>query len=167
MSVFGWLKKDATAREDGALLRTIRSALPSADDDSVRVVAACAGLLASVAYADRDFSEHEAARIYDLLQTIQGIGAPGASAIVAALREEARHHSTVEAPRFSRTLKELGDRDLRCHLLELLLEVAAADHAISHNEVAVLRQLTTSLGLEQSDYNAAQEKHKAKLSTLR
>jgi uncharacterized tellurite resistance protein B-like protein len=48
-----------------------------------------------------------------------------------------------------------------------LLEVAAADHEITHNEVTVLRQLTTALGLEQADYNTAQEKHRAKLSALR
>jgi hypothetical protein len=47
------------------------------------------------------------------------------------------------------------------------LEVAAADDDISDEEVKVLRQLTTSLGLEQSDYNELQLQHRDKLAALK
>lgn len=168
--VLGWFRKgspDLATEEDRTLLQTIGQAMPDADEESVRIVAACAGLLASVAYADRNFSQHEAERIEQLLQTIQGIGNSGTQAIVVALQKDALHYSTVQTPRFTRTLKELADRDLRLHVLQLLVDVAAADEEIRHDEVTMLRQLTAALGLEQADYNAAQEQHKAKLSSLR
>jgi uncharacterized tellurite resistance protein B-like protein len=170
MKVFGWFKADqetAHLDEEQALRTTVRGVLPQADTETVQIVAASAGLLACVAFADRDYSAAEETRIHDLLTTIEGIDDEGASTILRTLRSHARSFSTVQAPRFCRTLREHGDRDLKVHVLELLVEVAAADHEISHNEVTVLRQLTTSLGLEQADYNAAQEKHREKLSALR
>jgi len=51
--------------------------------------------------------------------------------------------------------------------LAVLPDVSAADGELAHAEVVMLRQLTTALGLEQSDYNALQSKHKDKLSLLR
>jgi uncharacterized tellurite resistance protein B-like protein len=168
--VFGWFKADETTNkvnEEQALTSVVHGLLPQADAETIQIVSATAGLLACVAFADRDYSTAEETRIHDLLTSIEGIDADGATAILNTLRAHARSFSTVQAPRFCRTLREHGDRDLKAHVLELLVEVAAADHEITHNEVTVLRQLTTALGLEQADYNAAQEKHRAKLSALR
>jgi len=168
--VLSWFKPnkpESSAAEDQALLRAVHEVMPQADQDTLHVVAASAGLLACVAFADRDYSATEETRIRELLTTIEGLDVDGASAILLVLRAHARAYSTVQATRFCRTLRQLGDRDLRVHVLELLVEVAAADHEISHNEVTVLRQLTTALGLEQRDYNAAQEKHRAKIAALR
>lgn len=168
--MLSWFKADNTTDkldEEQALHATVGGVLVQADQDTVRIVTATAGLLACVAFADRDYSEAEETRILELLTTIAGVDSPGATRILGTLRAHARSFSTVQAPRFCRTLRELGDRDLKVHVLDLLVEVAAADHQITHNEVTVLRQLTTALGLEQSDYNAAQEKHRSKLSALR
>lgn len=145
----------------------IESALPNVDRDTRRIVTAIAGLLGSVSYADRELAASEAKAIRELLQTVHGIGANEAAAIFSALETHVLTLSTVEAPRHARTLVELGDRDLRLHVLDLLIQVAVADGTISQNEVVVLRQLTTALGLEQSDYNQRQSVHKASLASLR
>lgn len=170
MTVFGWFKADQTTEqrnEEEALLSAVRSVLAQADADTVQIVAASAGLLACVAFADRDYSVAEEKRIHELMTTIDGINDEGATTVLSTLRAHARAYSAVQSPRFCRTLRQLGDRELRAHVLELLVEVAAADHEITHNEVTVLRQLTTALGLEQADYNAAQEKHRSKIAALR
>jgi uncharacterized tellurite resistance protein B-like protein len=168
--VLSWFKADNTTDkldEEQALLATVRAALPQADQDTIRIVSASAGLLACVAFADRDYSEAEEARMHELLTTIDGIDGQAATHILATLRAHARAFSTVQSPRFCRTLRELGDRELRVHVLDLLVEVAAADEKVTHSEVTVLRQLTTALGLEQGDYNTAQEKHRSKITALR
>jgi uncharacterized tellurite resistance protein B-like protein len=168
--MFDWFKKGNShdeSTEDKLLLDTVQRALPQADGETQQIVAATAGLLSSVAYADRNFSDVEERRVVELLQTIEGMAADSAALIERTLRQSALKFSTVHATRFSRTLRELADRDLRCQVLALLVEVAAADQQITHDEIAVLRQLTTALGLEQADYNAAQEKHKDKLASLR
>lgn len=152
---------------DQRLLEVVRRALPRADADTVSVVAACAGLLAGVAYADRDFSDDEVQRIDRLLTTVEGIGPEGSQAIVQALRAHVVELSSVHTARFARTLKELGDRDLRLHLLAMLLELAGADEQINHAEVNALRQVTRALGLTQDDYNRLQSEHRHKLALLR
>ena len=156
---------DASA--DALLESVVRRAMPEADGDTVAIVAACAGLLAGVAYADRDFSAAEAKEIERQLGAIEGIGPGGVQAIASALELHRVELASVHTVRFARTLKELGTRDLREHVLGMLVALAATDDTITQAEVNALRQLTNALGLEQADYNRLQAEHKQKLGTLR
>ena len=164
-------KTDAAA--DARLRTVVEDAFRQAaggkrpDADAVSIVAACAGLLACVAYADRELSPSELEKAERLLEDVSGITEGGRRAIVAALQAHVVELSSVHAVRFARTLKELGDRDLRLHVLVLLLELAAADDAISPSEVNTLRQVTRALGLAQEDYNLLQIRHREKLAALR
>ena len=56
---------------------------------------------------------------------------------------------------------------LRVELLQTLLELAAADGAITHHETNLLRLVTRALGLSQLDYNHAQAKHRDRIAALR
>lgn len=152
---------------DERLREVVSRALPQADAETVAIVAASSGLLAGVAYADRDFSEPEAREIERLIGGIEGLGAAGAQAIVRALHAHRVELANVHTTRFTRTLRELGTRELRLHVLGMLVSLAATDDTISHNEQTTLRQVTRALGLEQDDYNRLQAEHRAKLGTLR
>lgn len=170
MAMFGrWLKPADTEPIAGAekLIEVVRAELPAADAETVRVVTAMAGLLAAVAYADRDYSDAEEARLRSELRRIDGMTEDGVRAIGAALRQHVIEIATVQLPRYARVLVELADRELRKEVLESLVELSAADGEISHAETNVLRQLTKSLGLSQADYNEAQEHHRERLSVLR
>ncbi len=169
--MFGrWLKSAAEVPVEpgeAELLRVVREQLRDADDESVRVVAAIAGLLALVAYADRDWSDDEERSVRAELARVHGMTRAGVDAICDVLQRHVLELATVQAPRLTRELRELADDELRRDVLEVLVDVAAADGVITHAEVNVLRQLTTSLGLDQADYNAIQAKHRDKLSVLR
>jgi len=166
--VFGrWRKNEPAEAAAKGLASLVRSHLPEADGESVRVVTAIASLLAAVAYADRDFSPAEERRVRMELARIHGMTAGGVDAILEVLRREIVHLTTVELPRSTRTLLELGDDELRLEVLGVLVEVAAADGEITHSETTLLRQITTSLGLTQDDYNRAQAAHRDKLSVLK
>jgi uncharacterized tellurite resistance protein B-like protein len=141
--------------------------LEDADPDTVRIVAAIAGLLAHVAYADHDYSAAEEHHIRAELARVRGLTIGGVDAICLALREHIAEIAAVEAPHHARALRELTDRDLRVQVLELLVDVAAADDDICLAETNLLRQMATSLGLTQDDYNAAQARHRDKLRVLR
>ena len=160
-----------TAREtpehSSELSDAISSALPNADADTQKIVVAVTGLFGCISYADRDFSDTEKTVVAELLQTIHGVGPAEAASILQALTSNIVHVATVEAVRYGRTLKQLGDRDLRLHVLGMLLEVAAVDHEIRQNEVVVLRQITTALGLDQADYNDLQSQYRDKLASLK
>ena len=126
-----------------------------------------AGLLGVIAYADRNYSEREESRVRAELSRVHGMTAKGIDAICAALRLHVVQVSTVEAPRYSRALLELADRELRVEVLEALVELAAADGDITTAETNLLRQVTTALGLSQDDYNAAQSKHRERIAALK
>jgi uncharacterized tellurite resistance protein B-like protein len=149
------------------LLQSVRLAMPKADDDAVQIVAAVAGLLGAVAYADGTLHPAEERLIRDALARIDGITAPGPDAILQVLRSRLAQVATTELPRFTRLLRELATREVRIEVLDVLIDLAAADDTISHDEVTKLRTITQALGLTQNDYNALQAKHRSKLASLR
>ena len=169
--MFGrWLKGAGETRApEGAerLKEVVAEHLPGADAESVLVVTAIAGLLGTVAYADRNYSADEEQRVRQELERVHGMTRVGIDAICSALRAHIVEVSTVQAPRYSRLLVELADRELRVEVLGVMVELAAADGEISVAEVNLLRQVTTALGLTQGDYNTAQEKHRERLTVLR
>jgi uncharacterized tellurite resistance protein B-like protein len=121
----------------------------------------------AVAYADRSYSEGEEKHVRSELARVHGMPAEAVDAVCAALRRHIVQISTVEVPRYCRVLRELGDRELRVEVLEVLVDLAAVDGTITTAETNLLRQVTTALGLSQSDYNDAQAKHRSRLSALK
>ena len=162
-------KRPKTGPEKPAetLEAAVRQELEGADAETVAIVTAIAGLLGSIAYADREITEDEERLVLAELSRIQGLDARGAQAILRTLTQHIVSVSTLERPRFTRTLLELGDRDLRYQVLGLLVDLAAADGTISLDEVTMLRSITTALGLTQQDYNELQAQHRERLSSLR
>jgi uncharacterized tellurite resistance protein B-like protein len=169
--MFGrWMKRaNELTQPEGAeqLDIVIRRELPAADAATTSVVASIAGLLGTVAYADRKYSLEEEQRIRLELARVEGMNEGAINAICTILREHIIEVSTVQAPRYCRALLDLADHELRIQVLEVMLEIAGADGKITHVETNVLRQVTTALGLTQDDYNVLQEKHRAKLAVLR
>jgi len=169
--MFGrWLKPSTPVTAPAGaqeLEKLVREALGGRDEESVMVVVALAGLLGAAAYADRDYSESEEGHVRSQLLRVHGMTPDAVDAVCAALRRHIVHVSTVEVPRYCRVLRELGDRELRVEVLEVLVDVAAADGVITTQETNILRQITTALGLSQNDYNEAQAKHRDRLAALR
>ena len=164
-----WLsdKLASSSSEAGTLLqRVVRRELPEADEETHRIVAAIAGILGTVAYADRVYAPEEESRIRAELERVEALSPSGVAAICAVLREHIAEVSTVEAPVYARELLEVADRELRLQVLDALLDVAAADDEIVLAETNLLRLITTSLGLSQDDYNRSQERHRDKLKAL-
>jgi uncharacterized tellurite resistance protein B-like protein len=148
------------------IMALVRQHLPEADDETVTVVTCMAGLLGTVAYADRDYSDVEEATVRSELGRVHGMTQTGIDAIADALRRHIVEVSTVQTPRYCRALREVADRELRLELLGVLVDLAASDGVITHTETTLLRHVTNALGLTQDDYNAAQEPHRDKLGVL-
>ena len=164
-----WLtdKIALSAPPGGTLLeQTVREQMAGSDAEGVAIVAAIAGLLGTVAYADRAYAPVEEARIREQLGCVQGLTAAGIDAICAVLRENIVGIATVEAPVYARELLARADKDLRLEVLDALVDLAAADDEITVAETNVLRLTATALGLSQGDYNASQARHRDKLKVL-
>jgi uncharacterized tellurite resistance protein B-like protein len=149
-----------------ALGRAVREQLAGTDEESARIVAAIAGLLGTVAYADRNYAPVEEERIREQLGRVRGLTASGVDSICRVLREHIVDISTIEAPVYARELLDLADRELRLEVLDALVDLAAADDEITVSETNVLRLTATALGLTQSDYNASQSRYREKLKVL-
>jgi uncharacterized tellurite resistance protein B-like protein len=169
--MFGrWLKPSVpVSAPAGAeeLEQMVRKALGDRDDESVMVVVALAGLLGAAAYADRSYTDTEDTQVRNELLRVHGMTPAAVDAVCTALRRHIVQISTVEVPRYCRLLRELGDRELRVEVLQVLVDLAAADGVISTAETNLLRQMTTALGLTQGDYNDAQAKYRERLAALK
>jgi len=162
--------RPADDRPQNAVTRlqaAVRKHLPQADDDTVRIVASFAGLLAAVGYADQSFCQEEQRHVRKILGRIHGLDHLAVEALLDVLRAEAPEASAIHMHQLARDLRELTDRDTRLEMLDAFVDLAAADNDLSYAETRYLRQLTTSLGLDASDYNASQHRHRDKLSILR
>jgi uncharacterized tellurite resistance protein B-like protein len=168
--MFRWLLDQVTAAPPpGArgFAGIVRANMAGTDEETVRIVVAIAGLLGTVAYADRRYTAEEEARIRRELSGIEALTPAAVDAICDALRRHIVEIATIEAPVYARELLALAERDLRVHVLDALVDLAAADDEITVSETNVLRLTTTALGLTQDDYNACQQRHRDKLKVLK
>jgi len=130
---FGNLFKDSAhkspARVTSAeLLRAaVHAHLPEADDEAVAFVTALAGLLASIAYADREYSAAEQAHVRDALSRVPDLTEIGAQAVCDVLVEHIRDLASVNPQAFSRDLREDYDVELRPQALDCLCHLDATD----------------------------------------
>lgn len=145
----------------------VREHMPYDDDITRAMVAAVAGLLACVAYADRAFSEDEQKRVHTVLGRVAGLSPQGVTAIAALLARQGALIAVGNMHAYTRHLREHAELALRREVLDALLELAAADGTISLTESDLLRRTASALGLTQDDYLRAQERYRDRLSVLK
>jgi uncharacterized tellurite resistance protein B-like protein len=145
----------------------IRRELRDLDADTASIIVAVAGLLASVAYADRVYGEAERAYAREALSRLHGLTSDGVAAICDVLEQHGRAIAAQNPQAFTRELRERVDVELRREVLDMLVDLAAADDDLSLAETDLLRRTASALGLSTDDYLAAQERHRHKLSVLR
>ena len=141
--------------------------LPELDEDSARIIVSVAGLLAGVAYADRVYGEAEQAFVRTALSRMDGVTEEGSEAISRVLELHGQAIAVQNPQAFTRELRERVDVPLRLEVLELLLELAAADGELRLAETDLLRRTAAALGLTSADYLSLQERHRDRLSVLR
>jgi len=154
------------ATVDQKLLAVVRDHLPQADEAEVRVVAAVAGLFACVAYADKDYSADEADEIRRYLGHIHDLPPAAADAISDLLDRATPDLARNGVHIHTRAVKEGTERGARIEVLDVLMDIAAADGTIRLSETELLRQVAKLLGLTTDEYLAVQDRHRDKLEVL-
>lgn len=141
--------------------------LPDADEHTQALVTAVAGLLACVAYADREYREAEQAHVCEALSRVHGLTAAGVETICDVLRDHVIELASINPQKHTRALREHGDIELRREVLDALVDLAAADGELAMAETDLLRRTAAAMGLSQDDYVAAQARHRERLSVLK
>lgn len=148
------------------LLSLVKEHMPDADAGSHAVVAAVAGLVACVAYADREYHPNEKREVARLLGRIHDLPSAGVRAISGLLETRIAELARSEMHAHARAMKEGTEPEARLEVLDVLMDLAAADGVLSVDETELLRRIANSLGLSPDEYNAAQARHRDKLSVL-
>jgi len=168
--MFSWLfgkNPPADPEHARALYDAVREALGDDDDVHVRIVASTAALCACVAYADLEVEPREEKVIRATLGRIQGLDPAGVGAIGKVLRDDVVRIAGAEASTYARELLDLTDDTFRRELLDVLVDIAAADDEITVAETNMLRGIAKALGLSSAVYNDAQARHREKLAVLK
>jgi uncharacterized tellurite resistance protein B-like protein len=164
---FGKRSSVATAVVGDRLDAVIRAQLPDADDDALRLTTAIAGLLASVAYADRKYTAEEQAQVREALSRVPGLDAAAVETICATLQQHIVRIGVGNTQTYTRDLRDLAERDARLEVLDVLVDLAAADGELVLAETDLLRRTASALGLSPDDYLASQQRHRERLALLK
>lgn len=168
--LFKWLFGETSNRAPTAsdeLRRLCAHSMPGADEHSVAIVGAVAGLLATVAHADRNYTEAEREAVRDALLKVHGLEAGSLKAIEELLQEQVAQLAHEPLQSYTRVLYEGMERGGRLEIFEVLMDLAAADELLDMQETNLLRRIARALGLSDHEYLASQERHRQRLSVLR
>jgi uncharacterized tellurite resistance protein B-like protein len=141
--------------------------MPEASAESAAIVGAVAGLLAFVAYADREYKAEERRVVHGALARVEGLPEHASEAASELLASRIDDLAAEPLQTYTRVLYEFTTRAARLEVLEVLMEVATADQVLSMDETHGLRRIAKLLGLSERDYDAAQAHHRDRLSVLR
>jgi uncharacterized tellurite resistance protein B-like protein len=170
--LFRWLRGEAgspgaepTASDE--LQRLVRASMPPADATTAAIVGAIAGLLAFVAYTDRNYDETEQRAVRQALGRVDGLPERAIDAISALLVTRVGELAAEPLQTYTRVLYERTARAARLEVLDVLMDVATADDVLSMDETVGIRRAAKLLGLSEHDYDAAQSRHRERLSVLK
>jgi len=144
----------------------VKRHVPKTSADDAALIGAVAGLLATVAYADRKYDPAEKAVIADLLSRIGDFSHAAVDAVLELFDSHiaALAHESLQT--YTRVLYETMTREARLSMLDVLLDLAAADDEVSMSETNLLRRIARELGLSDDEYVSLQERYKQRLSVL-
>jgi uncharacterized tellurite resistance protein B-like protein len=152
----------AVPADVNALSAIVLHQLPGADELTLRLVTATVGLLAGVAYADRDYSAAEQEMVRDKLLGIDAFARKDAAAICKVLADHASVEVAGRDPDvWTRELNAVTDKWQRRQVLDVLVDVAAADGVLTNDEDTFLARVSGVMELGAGDYAESLGRHPA------
>lgn len=168
--LFRWLlgeRREQAPTATDELRAFVAKSMPSADPVSVAIAGAVAGLCAAVAFVDRAYTEGEQAAVRASLARVHGLPEHAIAGICELLETHIAELAHESIQTYTRVLYEGTERSARLEVLDLLMDLAAADDVVSMDETNLLRRIATGLGLSDQDYVISQARHRDRLSVLR
>jgi uncharacterized tellurite resistance protein B-like protein len=147
------------------LVDEIEQYLHDLDPSRAALVAAFAGLLSRVAFADSEISAAELDRIRVLIVTHVGLPAEEAQRVAEIARR--RTLAGTEHYRLTRCFNDVASEAERLALIECLYAVAAADDSVAHVEDKEVDQIAAAVLVSRSDVLKIRSRYRDKLEELR
>jgi uncharacterized tellurite resistance protein B-like protein len=159
--------KPVSTKSRDSLDELVHAHMHELDQETQRLIVAIAGLLACVAHVDHQYTPEEQSYLREALGRVNGLTAAGVDAICGLVAEHGAKIAAVNPQAYTRELRERLDIELRREMLDVLVDLGAADGELSLAETDLLRRTTSALGLTPEDYLASQTRHRDKLKLLR
>ncbi len=151
----------------GELLAALRRHLTRLGPERLDYLAAFAGQLARVAYADTTFSEEEKASITRLLRKHMELDANEARLVVDLVRHESETLQGMHHYLLNRAINAYASPADKEALLECLYAVAAADRLISNAEDLEIRRIAAALLIPRRAANDVRARYRDRLEVLK
>lgn len=169
-----WHALEVTARRpgdkaDAALARVaaaVRERKPDADAAFVERAVSLCGLVASVAYIDRKYTESERPHLRRVLELLPGFEPSDRDALCTVVEAQLGEIAQLDPSAYARALCAGLDATRRGQILDALAELAAADDAFTLIESDSLRRTAQALGLTPEDVLRIETRHSAKRKRL-
>lgn len=171
LKLFGWDSTDPGAAPGGgadtATVREIIAQLDHLEPERARYVAAFAYILSRVAHADMEITDEETREMERIVIEQGGLPEGQALIVVQMAKTQNLLFGGTENYLVTREFNRLADRQQKIALLRCLFAVSAADETVSTVEDNVIRQISTELRLEHSDFIEARSEFRDYLGVLR
>jgi uncharacterized tellurite resistance protein B-like protein len=133
---------------DAALETLVKGQMTGAKPESIAVVTAISGLLARVAYADRNYEGSEQARVREELSMVLGFSDDQIEVVCSALRRNIQALGSGPTRHFTSVLRDQFDAHMCADTVKALLELAIADRALKDSELSLIRRIGHELGVD-------------------
>ncbi len=163
LKLLGWAEASPPPER---LAATIQARLTSLTPARAEFVAAFAGLLVRVAYADRSVSEGERAVLGPLLAANAGLPAAEAEAVVEIVTHQATTLEGISYASLTRAFNGIASAEEKERLIDCLFAVATAEGSISLVEDEEVRAVARALLLSHQQLIAVRSRYKDQLEVI-
>lgn len=140
----------------------LKEPVPAQDDREEQIMMATAVLFLEMAYADFEISEDEEVHLIGILQELFHLDPDKIDELLDAAKESRAQRQDIW--KFTDLLKSHFNREQKIRILENLWRLIFADSHVDRYEDALIRKITTLLGLEHGDMIQAKIKVKDNLN---
>jgi uncharacterized tellurite resistance protein B-like protein len=130
-------------------------------------MAAFAGLLVRVAYADNQVSARERERLPEILVAHAGLTSDEGGVIADVVLAQATALSGIDYSALTGSFNEVAGEEEKKRLIDCLYAIATADDAVSVPEDEEIRKVAHALLLSHSDFIAIRGRYKEQLEVIR
>lgn len=130
-------------------------------------MAAFAGLLVRVAYADLEISVQERKRLPEILLEHAGLTPEEAGVVADIVVAQATALSGIDYAALTGAFNEVAGEDEKKRLIDCLYAIATADGAVSIPEDEEVRKVARALLLSHSEFIAIRGRYKEQLEVIR
>ena len=148
-------------------IRKISQQLAEMEPERARYVAAFAYLLGRVAHADREISHDEEREMESIVMEKGHVPKEQAVMIIEIAKRQNQLFGHVENFLVTREFNQLASREMKMDLLNCLFAVSSSDESVSTVEDSEIRQITSELLLEHSDFIEVRSQYRGFLDVLK